>query len=165
MALVGDVILASDSASFVLTFGPKLGLIPDLGSTWSLPRLVGRAKALKVSLFRRPIRKIRHSYRYLWELLILFTRRLENHQPLHPLVFVIGSKMEAGVGLCATLVPYPSLNCSPQQSLQMRIFLQGVDWTCQDLNYLLTAFPRLLFRPTIKWNFLAHLAWCGKVLP
>ena len=31
-------------------FGPRLGLIPDLGCTWHLPRLVGRARALGLAL-------------------------------------------------------------------------------------------------------------------
>lgn len=46
MALAADVVLAARSARFVLTFVPKLGVVPDLGVTWMLPRLVGRGKAL-----------------------------------------------------------------------------------------------------------------------
>jgi 2-(1,2-epoxy-1,2-dihydrophenyl)acetyl-CoA isomerase len=46
LALVGDIVIAAQSASFVQVFTPKLGLIPDIGCTWFLPRLVGRARAL-----------------------------------------------------------------------------------------------------------------------
>ena len=47
IALAGDVVVASASATFTQAFS-KIGLIPDSGGTWSLPRLVGfqRASAL-----------------------------------------------------------------------------------------------------------------------
>jgi len=45
LALVGDIVLAAHSASFLQLFAPKLGLMPDLGSTFYLPRLVGTARA------------------------------------------------------------------------------------------------------------------------
>ena len=50
LALAGDVILMASSARFVLTFVPKLGLVPDVGATWLLSRLAGRARALAASL-------------------------------------------------------------------------------------------------------------------
>jgi len=50
LALVADIVIAAKSASFIQVFGPKLGLIPDLGTTWTLPRLVGRARALALTL-------------------------------------------------------------------------------------------------------------------
>lgn len=49
LALGCDLAIAADSASFVLGFN-KIGLIPDCGATWLLPRLVGRAKALELAL-------------------------------------------------------------------------------------------------------------------
>ena len=50
IALAADVVLAAQSAYFMLTFAPKLGLIPDLGATWKLPRLVGWARAQAATL-------------------------------------------------------------------------------------------------------------------
>lgn len=50
IALATDIVIAADSASFVLTFAPKLGLVPDLGATWKLPRLIGLARAQAVTL-------------------------------------------------------------------------------------------------------------------
>ena len=44
LALVGDIVVASESTSFVQAFS-KIGLIPDSGGTLTLPRLVGYAKA------------------------------------------------------------------------------------------------------------------------
>ncbi|MFY0989273.1 2-(1,2-epoxy-1,2-dihydrophenyl)acetyl-CoA isomerase PaaG [Halomonas sp. C05BenzN] len=44
IALACDIVLAARSASFIQAFC-KIGLIPDSGGTWSLPRLVGMARA------------------------------------------------------------------------------------------------------------------------
>ncbi|MEQ1753063.1 MAG: enoyl-CoA hydratase/isomerase [Micropepsaceae bacterium] len=48
-ALMGDMILASRSAYFLQAFR-RIGLVPDGGSTWLLPRLVGWARAKELSL-------------------------------------------------------------------------------------------------------------------
>lgn len=48
-ALMGDLILASKTAYFMQTFR-RIGLVPDGGSTWLLPRLVGMARAKELSL-------------------------------------------------------------------------------------------------------------------
>ena len=49
IALACDVVIAARSASFVQAFC-KLGLIPDSGGTWVLPKLVGTARALGLTL-------------------------------------------------------------------------------------------------------------------
>jgi 2-(1,2-epoxy-1,2-dihydrophenyl)acetyl-CoA isomerase len=49
LALSCDLVLAAEGASFIQAFS-KIGLIPDCGGTWLLPRLVGRAKALELAL-------------------------------------------------------------------------------------------------------------------
>lgn len=48
-ALCCDMVVAAKSASFIQAFS-KIGLVPDCGGTWLLPRLVGRAKALELAL-------------------------------------------------------------------------------------------------------------------
>ena len=50
LALSCDIAIAARSAFFVATFGPRLGIVPDLGTTWQLPMRVGRARALGMSL-------------------------------------------------------------------------------------------------------------------
>ncbi|GAA5069308.1 enoyl-CoA hydratase-related protein [Roseibacterium beibuensis] len=50
LALVCDVVIASESASFIQAF-TRIGLIPDAGGTWALPRQVGLAKAMGAALF------------------------------------------------------------------------------------------------------------------
>src|SRR3954452_10960889 len=49
IALMGDMILCARSAYFLQGFR-RIGLVPDRGSTWLLPRLVGRARAVELSL-------------------------------------------------------------------------------------------------------------------
>jgi 2-(1,2-epoxy-1,2-dihydrophenyl)acetyl-CoA isomerase len=49
IALACDLVIAARSASFVQAFA-KLGLVPDSGGTWFLPRLVGNARALGLAL-------------------------------------------------------------------------------------------------------------------
>lgn len=50
LALACHVVIAARSSYFSAPFVPKLGLIPDMGATWFLPRYVGRAKALSLCL-------------------------------------------------------------------------------------------------------------------
>jgi len=49
LALMGDLILCARSAYFLQAFR-RIGLVPDCGSTWLLPRLIGRARAMELSL-------------------------------------------------------------------------------------------------------------------
>jgi 2-(1,2-epoxy-1,2-dihydrophenyl)acetyl-CoA isomerase len=49
IALACDLVIAARSASFVQGFS-KLGLVPDSGGTWTLPRLVGNARAMGLAL-------------------------------------------------------------------------------------------------------------------
>jgi len=50
IALAADIVIAARSAYFMIVQPARLGLVPDLGATWLLQRLVGRARALGVSL-------------------------------------------------------------------------------------------------------------------
>jgi len=49
VALAADIVLAARSANFIQAFC-KLGLVPDSGGTYTLPRLVGRARAMGLAL-------------------------------------------------------------------------------------------------------------------
>lgn len=49
IALACDLVIAARSASFVQAFA-KLGLVPDSGGTWFLPRLIGNARSLGLAL-------------------------------------------------------------------------------------------------------------------
>ena len=48
LVLSCDITIAAESAFFVATFGPNLGIVPDMGTTWNLPLRAGahaRARA------------------------------------------------------------------------------------------------------------------------
>jgi 2-(1,2-epoxy-1,2-dihydrophenyl)acetyl-CoA isomerase len=49
IALMGDIVLCARSAYFLHAFR-QVGLVPDGGATWLLPRLVGRVRAMELSL-------------------------------------------------------------------------------------------------------------------
>ena len=49
LALMGDIIVASESAYFLQAFR-RIGLVPDGGSTYLLPRLIGKARAMEMAL-------------------------------------------------------------------------------------------------------------------
>jgi 2-(1,2-epoxy-1,2-dihydrophenyl)acetyl-CoA isomerase len=54
LAFACDIRIASEDASFLLAFG-RVGLIPDSGATWLLPRLIGGAKAAELALTTDPL--------------------------------------------------------------------------------------------------------------
>jgi 2-(1,2-epoxy-1,2-dihydrophenyl)acetyl-CoA isomerase len=54
IALAADIVIAGKSAKFVQSFA-NLGLVPDSGGSWILPRLVGQARAMALALTGQPI--------------------------------------------------------------------------------------------------------------
>ena len=54
LALSCDIVLAAESATFIQAFA-KVGLIPDSGGTWILPRLVGRQRATALMMLGEPV--------------------------------------------------------------------------------------------------------------
>ena len=50
IALSCDIVIAARSAYFQLTFGPNLGIVPDLGGSWLFPNAGGRAQGLGAAL-------------------------------------------------------------------------------------------------------------------
>jgi 2-(1,2-epoxy-1,2-dihydrophenyl)acetyl-CoA isomerase len=54
IALACDIVVAAKSAKFIQSFA-SIGLIPDSGGTWVLPRLVGQARALGLALTAEPL--------------------------------------------------------------------------------------------------------------
>ncbi|MGB3272322.1 MAG: 2-(1,2-epoxy-1,2-dihydrophenyl)acetyl-CoA isomerase PaaG, partial [Xanthobacteraceae bacterium] len=54
IALACDLVLAARSAKFIQSFA-KIGLVPDSGGTWLLPRLVGDARARGLALLGEPL--------------------------------------------------------------------------------------------------------------
>lgn len=55
LALAADIVIAARSASFLQAFS-RIGLLPDAGGTWALPRLVGPARAMGLALLAEPLK-------------------------------------------------------------------------------------------------------------
>lgn len=54
IAFASDIVIAAKSAKFIQAFA-NIGLLPDSGGTWSLPRLAGQARALGLALTGDPL--------------------------------------------------------------------------------------------------------------
>lgn len=54
IAMACDLVIAAKSAKFIQAFA-KIGLVPDSGGTWHLPRLVGMARAMGLALTAEPL--------------------------------------------------------------------------------------------------------------
>jgi 2-(1,2-epoxy-1,2-dihydrophenyl)acetyl-CoA isomerase len=54
LAFACDIRIAAEGASFLLAFG-RVGLIPESGATWTLPRLIGWSKAAELALTTEPL--------------------------------------------------------------------------------------------------------------
>lgn len=54
VALACDIVLAAQSARFIQSFA-RVGLIPDAGGSWTLPRLLGPARAMALAMTAEPL--------------------------------------------------------------------------------------------------------------
>lgn len=54
LAFASDIVIAAKSAKFIMSFA-NIGLVPDSGSSWALPRLAGQARALGLALTGEPL--------------------------------------------------------------------------------------------------------------
>ncbi len=67
LALAADVVVATESAYFMQAFS-RIGLLPDAGGTYVLPRLIGRARAMGAALFADKIdARTAESWGMIWE--------------------------------------------------------------------------------------------------
>jgi 2-(1,2-epoxy-1,2-dihydrophenyl)acetyl-CoA isomerase len=92
VALACDLVIAARSASFVQAFS-RIGLLPDCGGTWSLPRLVGQARALGLALLAE---KLTAEQAAQWGLI---WRCVEDPE-LSPTVEALAKQLAAGPTLC-----------------------------------------------------------------
>lgn len=54
LALACDIVIAAKSAKFIQSFA-KVGLIPDAGGSWTLPHLIGEARAKAIAMTATPV--------------------------------------------------------------------------------------------------------------
>ena len=97
IALACDIVLAARSAKFVQAFC-RLGLVPDSGGTYSLPRLVGEARAKGLALLGEPLTAERaEAWGLIWravddEALMEEARKLATHLVTQPTAGLAKSK-------------------------------------------------------------------------
>ena len=89
IAFACDIVLAAKSASFIQAFC-KIGLVPDCGGTWSLPNLVGRARAMGLAMLGDKVSAEQaENWGMIWksvedEALMDETMKLANHLATQP---------------------------------------------------------------------------------
>jgi 2-(1,2-epoxy-1,2-dihydrophenyl)acetyl-CoA isomerase len=88
LALACDIVIAARSASFIQSFA-KLGLVPDAGGTWILPRTVGTARAMGLALLGD---KLMADTAELWGLIW----KCVDDEALMPTVMTIARQLAAG---------------------------------------------------------------------
>ncbi|MBN2760016.1 MAG: 2-(1,2-epoxy-1,2-dihydrophenyl)acetyl-CoA isomerase [Rhodobacteraceae bacterium] len=88
IALACDIVLASDKARFIQSFA-KLGLVPDAGGSWSLPRLLGEARAKALALTGEPLSAVQAAE---WGLIW----RVVTHPDLMPEARALALKLAKG---------------------------------------------------------------------
>ena len=96
IALACDIVLAARSASFVQAFA-KIGLVPDCGGTWFLPRLVGPARARGLALTAEPLPAEKaEAWGLIWKAVDDFALMAEAHK----LCLHFASAPTVGLALC-----------------------------------------------------------------
>ncbi len=89
IALACDIVMAAKSASFIQSFA-RIGLIPDSGGTWFLPRLVGNARARGLALIAQELQAEKAAdWGLIWrcvedDALIYESRRICEHFSIAP---------------------------------------------------------------------------------
>lgn len=117
IALACDVILASDSAFFVQSF-IKVGLVPDLGSAYLLPRLIGRQRALEMMLFGERITADQAKQ-------LGVVNKVSEHEQLLKDAYEMAEKLAAGPAMAMGLTK-KLVNRGMDGSLQELFALEGL---------------------------------------
>jgi len=95
-ALAGDIIVAAKSAYFLQAF-VNIGLVPDVGSTWMLPRMIGRARATRMMMLGE---RIPAAQAYEWGMV----SELVDDADLMARTMEIAKKLAAGPTKALTLI-------------------------------------------------------------
>ncbi|MCB8965337.1 MAG: enoyl-CoA hydratase-related protein [Chloroflexota bacterium] len=127
IALAADLRIASDKASFMLAFS-KVGLIPDSGVNWLLPRLVGYARAYEMAVTAD---KIPADKAYEWGIV----NRVVPHEQLLETALAWAGPLAAGPTLAYGLtkrIMQKTWDMSLPESLEYEASLQEIAGRSQD---------------------------------
>ncbi|MDR7535246.1 MAG: enoyl-CoA hydratase-related protein [Armatimonadota bacterium] len=121
LALAADLRIASDRASFIEVFS-RVGLIPDSGGTFTLPRLVGLGKALELAFTADPIDAQE-------ALQLGLVNRVVSHDELMPQTLALATRLAQGptrgFGLTKRAFNY-ALSASLEAALEYEAHLQEI---------------------------------------
>ncbi len=145
LALMGDIRIAARSASFLQAFA-RIGLVPDCGSSWMLPRLIGIARAMELSLLAE---RLPAETALSWGLI----NRIEDDAALMPRAMELAGALAAGpksLGLIRHMY-WQSLENSFSEQLDLEAKLQTQAGLTNDHEEGVTA-----FREKRAANFKGH---------
>ncbi|MEH1098002.1 enoyl-CoA hydratase-related protein [Micromonospora sp. CPCC 205561] len=89
LAFLADIRIGGPSTSFLMAFA-KVGLAADTGASWTLPRLVGHAKAIELLLLAEPVRAVDACQ------LGLLNRLVEDDEQVLPTAQELAARLAAG---------------------------------------------------------------------
>ena len=139
IALACDMRIVSDQASFVFAAFSGIGIIPDAGTTYFLPQLVGTSKALELSLFANGKNRVSPEEAYR----LGIANRVIAHDDLAEESKAIGLQLAnmatVAVGLTKRIL-YKSVERSLSDALETEAQLQGVAFKTQDFQEGVMAF-------------------------
>ncbi|MFK7943047.1 MAG: enoyl-CoA hydratase-related protein [Paracoccaceae bacterium] len=116
LALAADIVVAAESASFLQAFA-RIGLIPDAGGTYWLPRLAGHARAMGMCLLAEPVPALKAAeWGLIWE--CVPDADLENH------CLQMAGKLAKGPTAAYRLMKQ-ALRESPQNTLATQLELEA----------------------------------------
>ena len=134
-ALMGDMILCARSSYFLQAFR-RIGLVPDCGSTWLLPRLIGKARSVELSLMgeRLPAEKALE-----WGLV----NRVYDDAVLAEETMKLAHELANGPTIALSLIRklyWDSLDNSFEDQLNLEFESQRTAGATEDFNEGVTAF-------------------------
>ncbi len=135
VALATDFRVASDKASFMLAFS-KVGLVPDSGTNWFLPRLIGQARAYEMAFTAE---KVPAQKAYDWGMI----NRIVPAEQLHEEVVAWAGSMATGATLAYGLTKramYKAWDSNLFDALEYEAYLQEIAGRSEDNKEGVTAF-------------------------
>ncbi|HEX2944277.1 MAG TPA: enoyl-CoA hydratase/isomerase [Rhodopila sp.] len=134
LALSGDIRIAARSASFLQAFA-RIGLVPDCGSSWLLPRLIGMARAMELSMLAE---RLPAETALAWGLI----NRVEDDDALMPKAMQLAESLASGprsLGMIRKMY-WESLENSYEQQLKLEAKLQTQAGLTKDFEEGVQAF-------------------------
>jgi 2-(1,2-epoxy-1,2-dihydrophenyl)acetyl-CoA isomerase len=135
LALACDFVLVSSQASFIQAFA-KIGLVPDTGGTFFLPRLVGLARAAAMTMLAE---KVTADQALAWGLIYRVTEPTQLQEEARKLGSSLAAQATYGIGLTKRLLNASLANDLDAQ-LELEAELQGQAGRSEDYTEGVTAF-------------------------